>query len=81
MRSLCGIGLLLSLLSWSPLRAAESFVVIVNASNPAASMSKEELSKLFLKKQSRWESGLKVIPRYRSDCGRRRSRVFGAHRL
>jgi periplasmic binding family protein len=37
--------------------AAEPFVVIVNAANPAAAMSGEELSNFFLKKTSRWPQG------------------------
>lgn len=34
----------------------------MNASNPATSMSREEVSKLFLKRVDRRESGLRLIP-------------------
>lgn len=42
--------------------AAEPFVVIVNAANPAAAMSGEELSNFFLKKTPRWPQGEEVMP-------------------
>jgi ABC-type phosphate transport system substrate-binding protein len=42
--------------------AAEPFVVIVNAANPAAKMSGEELSGLFLKKTPQWPRGGEVMP-------------------
>lgn len=37
------------------------FVVVVNASNPVASLSTAELSQMFLQKTPRWESGEKVM--------------------
>lgn len=54
-------GLLMATLG-SPARAQgnESFKIIVHASNPVASLGKEQVSKLFLKKVTRWESGQKV---------------------
>ena len=42
--------------------AAEPFVVIVNAAHPAAKMSGEELSNLFLKKTAQWPQGGEVMP-------------------
>jgi ABC-type phosphate transport system substrate-binding protein len=36
---------------------ADAFVVIVNADNPATSVDKDRLSKMFLKKVKRWEVG------------------------
>ena len=40
----------------------ESFKVIVHTSNPVSSMTREQISKLFLKKETHWESGFKVTP-------------------
>lgn len=42
--------------------AAEPFVVVVNAANPASAMSAEELSNVFLKKMQRWPQGYEVMP-------------------
>ena len=44
--------------------AAQSggFVVVVNASNPATSISKGDLSKLFTKKARSWPSGTAAMP-------------------
>jgi ABC-type phosphate transport system substrate-binding protein len=42
--------------------AAETFQVIVNASNPASSLSVQELSMLFMKKTSRWPDGVEAAP-------------------
>lgn len=39
---------------------AQDFAVVVNANNPVASISKEELAKLFLKKSASWQSGQSV---------------------
>lgn len=42
--------------------AAETFQVIVNASNPVSSLSVQELSMLFIKKTSRWPDGVEAAP-------------------
>ncbi len=42
--------------------AAADFKVVVNASNPTASLSAAQLDRLFLKKDTRWESGGAVEP-------------------
>jgi hypothetical protein len=42
--------------------AAEAVVVVVNAANPTAELSSDEVSKMFLKKTSRWASNEKVLP-------------------
>lgn len=39
-----------------------SFKVIVNASNNVSSMTKEQVSELFLKKMTQWENGRKTLP-------------------
>ena len=39
-----------------------TFKIIVNKENSISSLSKEEVSKLFLKKTSKWPDGLKVTP-------------------
>jgi ABC-type phosphate transport system substrate-binding protein len=41
---------------------AESFVVVVNASNPATRIERELLSKLFLKRVAKWPHGAAVLP-------------------
>lgn len=42
--------------------SAGDFLVIVNADNGVTSLSHRELSKLFLKKQTTWPSGVAVTP-------------------
>ena len=42
--------------------AAEPFVVIVNAANPASAMPAEELASAFLKKVQRWPQGDEIMP-------------------
>lgn len=39
-----------------------SFKVIVNAQNPVSSLAREELSRIFLKRTVRWESGQTMLP-------------------
>jgi len=48
--------LLAGLLAWTSGRpaTAESVVVVVNAANPTSELSTDEVSKMFLKKTSRW---------------------------
>ena len=64
MRKLLIITLLLAAIGpGSPLTAqGSSFKVVVNDSNPATAMSKTEISRLLLKKTTRWERGNKVEP-------------------
>ncbi len=45
-----------------PSAAAEPFRVIVNASNPVASLRAQELSDIFMKKRSRWGHGEAASP-------------------
>lgn len=55
--------LVLTLLA-GPLEAQQSaeFKVIVNQSAPASTISMAKLSRLFLKKETRWSDGRKVLP-------------------
>lgn len=41
---------------------AQDYVVVVNAANPAASVSKSEASNLFLKKAAKWSHGAAAQP-------------------
>ena len=41
---------------------AQSFKVVVNTNNPVSSLTKKELSDIFLKKHLKWQSGEVVIP-------------------
>jgi ABC-type phosphate transport system substrate-binding protein len=52
--------LLLICLKW--LHAQDSIMIIVNASNPISSLTKSTISKYFLKKITKWENGLTVMP-------------------
>jgi ABC-type phosphate transport system substrate-binding protein len=45
-----------------PVPAGEPFHVIVNASNPISTIPRAQLSAIFLKKLSRWPSGIDVVP-------------------
>lgn len=42
--------------------SAQEFALVVNAANPVTALSKEEVAKLFLKKQVTWESGTSATP-------------------
>lgn len=42
--------------------AQTDFVVVVHETNPASSMSRAEVAKLFLKKTKKWEGGLRIAP-------------------
>ena len=46
----------------SPAADEGSYVVIVAASNPASSIKRQELARLFLKKTGRWSNGGGVTP-------------------
>jgi ABC-type phosphate transport system substrate-binding protein len=56
------LAFLLSVLAMASTAGAEQTVVIVNASNPAASMRKADVAKLFLKETVTWKHGGKVLP-------------------
>lgn len=56
------IHTLLGLSGAQPASAEGGFVVIVNAANPVASMSRDELSRIFLKKTAAWGNGARVLP-------------------
>ena len=61
-QSLFSLILMVGVLS-SPLAAgAQEFTVIVNATNPVASMPRDDVAKLFLKKTVAWQSGQAVSP-------------------
>jgi hypothetical protein len=62
--SLLLVALVALFWAWSGGRHAdaESVVVVVNAANPTGELSSDEVSKMFLKKTSRWASGEKVLP-------------------
>ena len=63
MRKLLPILLLLAGVGLAPPAAAQSgYRVIVNSANPAGSLSKAEVSRLFLKKSTKWEHGTAAAP-------------------
>jgi ABC-type phosphate transport system substrate-binding protein len=53
---------LLALVATAQPASAAAFKVVVNDGNPVVSMSKADVGKLFLKKDTRWESGATVEP-------------------
>jgi ABC-type phosphate transport system substrate-binding protein len=59
------LGALLVLLiglAAQPASAQEGYVVIVNAANPVSSISRDELSRIFLEKTSTWKDGSRALP-------------------
>lgn len=68
MRRITGLLTALSIIGgvllFSNLSAQEAsgFHIIVHASNPTASMTRKQISNLFLKKTGKWPSGDKVLP-------------------
>jgi ABC-type phosphate transport system substrate-binding protein len=52
----------LCLAATAPSAAAADFKVVVNSANPVASLTPQALERLFLKKDTRWESGGAVEP-------------------
>ena len=54
--------LLLIAVATTPLAAQQGYVVIVNDANSVSSVSATELSRMFMKKLNRWQSGLDVVP-------------------
>lgn len=57
--------LVLGLLAPAMIEASQEgdgYRVVVNKSNPVSSLSKKDLSKLFLKKTRKWGNGKKVVP-------------------
>jgi ABC-type phosphate transport system substrate-binding protein len=52
----------LCLVATGPSAAAADFKVVVNSANPTQSFSAQALERLFLKKDTRWESGDPVEP-------------------
>jgi len=61
-------------------QASAPFVVIVNATNPVTAVTRDELSKVFLKKQSAWNNGMPVTPLdLTEDAGAREAFTKAVH--
>ncbi len=58
----CAIAIFLVLASANVWAQAKSYKVIVNPSNPVSSMSREDLSRIFLKKSTRFSDGHGASP-------------------
>ena len=57
------LALAASLATGSPLQAQGSaYQIIVHSSNPLSSISRDEASKLFLRKATKWSTGAEVVP-------------------
>ncbi len=59
---LLALALLLGATGSSQAVAAEGYKVIVHPSNPATSLSRQQIGSYFLKKTSSWPSGTSVVP-------------------
>lgn len=64
LRSIYYLPLLLIIFLYSVLPAQKitSFKIVVNKSNPVDTMTRDEISRLFLKKNPQWKNGVKTIP-------------------
>ena len=62
MKKVAFFGAVFGLTLFSGLLPAQDYKVIVNSSNTVASMTKTEVSKIFLKKVISWNNGKKVNP-------------------
>jgi len=58
------LTLLLALLALAvaPMASAQGYTVVVHPSSPATNLTKQEISRLFLKKMTTWSDGTRVIP-------------------
>lgn len=56
------IAILVLIFMISGIASAQSYKVIVNNSNSISSLSKKEVSDLFMKKTTKWSSGVTVAP-------------------
>jgi ABC-type phosphate transport system substrate-binding protein len=56
------IGAVLLLGAARPAANPEGFVVVVHADNPATSVKRDELSRIFFKRQTRWPTGVVAEP-------------------
>ncbi len=54
--------LLLTAVSALPGHEPEKYLIVVNSSNPASSLTKEQVSKFFLKVTKTWDTGVAVSP-------------------
>ena len=59
---ICAIALLMLLGSTGASAQTRSYKVIVNSSNPLVSISRENVSRIFLKKASKFPNGLSAVP-------------------
>ena len=59
---LLSVGLVVLLIEASLPAQDASFKVVVNNANPVSAISKDDLSKLFLKKSTTWQNGHEVVP-------------------
>ena len=59
---ICAIAVVLTLASANVWAQSRSYKVIVNPSNPVSSISREELSRIFLKKTTKFSDGRSASP-------------------
>jgi ABC-type phosphate transport system substrate-binding protein len=58
------LAALATFLLWAGGAAAQNlgFVVVIHAGNPTATLSRQEISRMFLKQRARWDHGERVRP-------------------
>jgi ABC-type phosphate transport system substrate-binding protein len=57
------LGVILASLFWQDATApAPAYKVVVSASNPVATLTRNEAAEIFLKKKTRWASGGEIVP-------------------
>lgn len=60
--SICAVVILLSLASANAAAQEKSYKIIVNPSNPMVSITRENVSRIFLKKTTKFPNGLSASP-------------------
>jgi ABC-type phosphate transport system substrate-binding protein len=62
----------------SPLAAADDFTVVVQESNPATALARQDLSRMFLKQTTTWKDGSPVVPVDQADTSPTRAQFCKA---
>jgi len=57
MRKIMTLVVCLAALLWAKPAQAQGYRVVVNAANPTSALSKDDLARVYLKKQTTWKSG------------------------
>ena len=76
MKYLFTLGMLVAALAvyTAPASAQNGYVVVVNQANSTASMTADEVSRMFMKRATQWADGREVVPVDQSDGSAARTR-------